>query len=86
MLPFFKREPYALTFRVRHRDVDLIKHTNLDDYTMTACMLVSEGFGSKAEIDSLDTDDFLDLVEFVQIRNAIQQHQIDEARADSGNS
>lgn len=83
-LPFFKRRPYRLAFRLPHKDVSLIRETNLDDYTMTAFMLVSEGVGSKAEVDAMDTDEFLDAVEFIQIRNAIQQHQIDEAK--NGNS
>ncbi|WP_428613305.1 hypothetical protein [Pseudoalteromonas sp.] len=53
---------------------------------MTACMLVKAGFGSLAEIQELDTDDFLDLVEFMQISNEIEKHQIDEAKRENGNS
>lgn len=71
---------------MHHKDVNLIKYTNLDDYTMTVCTLVKAGFGSVAEIEALDTDEFLDLVEFMQISNAIEQHQIDEAKRANGNS
>lgn len=53
---------------------------------MTVCYLVKQGFGSKKEIEALDTDEFLDLVEFMQISSAIEQHQIDEARRENGNS
>lgn len=64
--------------------MNLIEYTNLDDFTMTVCMLVQAGFGTKAEIEALDTDEFLDLVEFMQIRSAIERHQIDEARRENG--
>lgn len=69
-----------------HRDVTYIRQTNLDDYMMTACMLVKAGFGSLAEIQELDTEDFLDLVEFMQISNEIEKYQIDEAKRENGNS
>ncbi len=51
---------------------------------MTVCVLVKAGFGSRAEIEALDTTDFLDLVEFMEISNAVENHLIDEACNNGG--
>lgn len=63
---------------------EYIRHTNLDDYTMTALSLCKAGYGTKAEIDRMDTDEFLDLVEFHQISNAIERYQVQEAGKNGG--
>lgn len=73
-LPFFKREPYRLTFIDKRRGEEFIKSTNIDDEKMTVLCLCKAGFGSVEYLESLDTDDFLDLVEFEEISRAIEFH------------
>lgn len=41
--------------------------------------LAKVGYGNIAELKELDTPEFLDLVEFEQISNAIERHSIAEA-------
>lgn len=42
--------------------------------------LSKQGYGSIAELNILDTPEILDLIEFEQITNAIEYHQINEAK------
>lgn len=42
-------------------------------------VLVKAGYGSLAEIQAWDTDEFLDAIEFEQISADIQAHQMKEA-------
>jgi len=51
---------------------------------MTLFSLAKNGYGSIAELEQMDTPEFLDLVEFVHISNAIERYQID--RASNGRS
>jgi len=47
---------------------------------MSSCLfLVKKGYGSLKEIQSLDTDEFLDCIEFEEIQSAIECHLIEEA-------
>ena len=41
--------------------------------------LARKGYGSVIELNTLDTDAFLDLVEFEQMTSAIERHQYEEA-------
>ena len=59
---------------------DLIKHTNLSSYMMQLCYLSESGFGTIKELKELDSPEFLDLLEYKQIRNAIEAHKMREAR------
>ena len=42
--------------------------------------LSKQGYGSISEISELDTTEFLDLVEFEEITNAIESYHIRESR------
>jgi len=42
--------------------------------------LVKAGYGSLAEISTMDTDEFLDAIEFEQMTADIQAHRMSEAR------
>ena len=47
---------------------------------MNACLyLVKAGIGSLAEVQRLDTREFLDCLEYEEIQNAIEGHLIEEA-------
>jgi len=56
----------------------LILFTNLDDEKITLLSLVKAGYGSLAELEALDTDDFLDLVEFESISRDIEAHYVEK--------
>lgn len=47
---------------------------------MTAMFLSKRGYGTYKEMQDLDTDDFLDLLEYEQICQAIEQFEIEEAK------
>ena len=48
---------------------------------MSACLfLVSKGFGSLKEIQELDTPEFLDCLEYMEIQSAVEAHLMDEAQ------
>ena len=51
----------------------------MSDVDMTIMQLCKKGYGSLAELNDLDTPEFLDLVEFESIINDIEQHHIDGA-------
>lgn len=74
-LPFFKREPYRLTF-IPVGGEEFIKKTNISDDDMTVIALSKAGYGTIQYLESLDTPDFLDLVEFEHISRAIENHII----------
>lgn len=42
--------------------------------------LVKAGYGSLAEIEAMDTTEFLDAIEFEQISADIQHHKMEQAR------
>ena len=77
-IPFFKREPYRLTFIPRGGGKEYIKKTNISDDDMTIITLSKTGYGSMEYLKGLDTDQFLDLVEFEHISRAIENHIINE--------
>lgn len=56
----------------------MILFTNLDDEKITLLSLVKAGYGSLAELEALDTDDFLDLVEFESISKNIKTHYVEK--------
>ena len=58
----------------------LIAKTNISDDDLMIFYLSKQGYGSIAEINDFDTTEFLDLVEFEHITNAIEGYQIKEAR------
>jgi hypothetical protein len=45
---------------------------------MTLLSLVKAGYGSLAELEALDTPDFLDLVEFESISRDIEAHYVEK--------
>jgi len=47
---------------------------------MSIFYLSKQGYGSIAEIQDLDTPEFLDLIEFEQISNAIEKYYMSEAQ------
>lgn len=48
---------------------------------MSACLfLVRKGVGSLKEVQDLDTSEFLDCLEYLEIESAIEKHLIEEAR------
>lgn len=47
---------------------------------MASCLyLVKAGYGSLREVEELDSKEFLDCLEYEEIRNTIESYQIDEA-------
>ena len=47
---------------------------------MEILFIVKAGYGSLEEIKSLDTTDYLDIIEFESIQNDIQNHLIEASR------
>ena len=47
---------------------------------MAMFALVKAGYGSLAEISAMDTDEFLDAIEFEQMTADIQAHRMSEAK------
>lgn len=48
---------------------------------MASCLfLVKAGYGSLKEVEAMDTKTFLDCLENEEIKNAIEQHLINEAQ------
>ena len=58
-----------------------IKHTNIDNDMMAYCYLSKEGFGSINELMQLDTKEFLDIIEYCEIRNYIESYEYDRAKS-----
>lgn len=54
----------------------MIKFTNLSDDKFALCYLCKKGFGTLEELEALDTDDFLDLIEFENISQDIENYYI----------
>jgi len=46
---------------------------------MSVLFLVKQGYGSKREVEELDTRDFLNALEFEQIRADIENYHIQQA-------
>jgi hypothetical protein len=51
--------------------------TNIDAVDFQILSIVKQGFGSLKEIASLDTKEFLDIVEFINIHNDIERNEIE---------
>jgi len=50
---------------------------------MASCLfLVKAGYGSLKEVEEMETRTFLDCLENEEIRNAIENHLIEEAKSD----
>ena len=81
MLPFYERCPYKLKVPVNGGQDDLIAFTNISDVDMTIFSLAKKGYGSIEYIGSMDSKEFLDLVEFEKISADLERHAYDEAKA-----
>lgn len=46
---------------------------------MIYCMLSEFGFGSIAELRRMDTPELFDLLEYYQIKRAIERHEMEKA-------
>ena len=46
---------------------------------MSLFSLSKQGYGSIAELENMDTPEFLDLIEFEQITGAIERYEINKA-------
>jgi len=73
--PFFGRKPYRLSIPKAGGGENFITETNIDGYMMQCCNLSKAGFGSIQEIREMDTDDFLDILEYEAISNDIFEHK-----------
>lgn len=51
--------------------------TNIDDVNWQILSIVKLGYGTYKEISELDTPEFLDMVEFININNDIERHYLD---------
>ena len=51
-----------------------MEFSNIDNLDMTIMYLSKQGYGSLKELKLMDTKEFLDLVEYEQISNAIEKH------------
>lgn len=60
-----------------------MRHTNLTDDMFIYCALSEAGFGSVAEMKALDTPDLLDLLEYLQIKRAIEAHELEKAHGNN---
>ena len=73
MLPFFTRRPYQLKFRLANNaSEDYIRYTNISDYEFCVFYLCKKGYGSVDEIESWDTDRFLNACEYEEILSQIE--------------
>ena len=59
--------------------MDYVKRTNLSDYRSSCIFLVKAGHGSLAEVEALDSKEFLDCMEYEEIRIAIEINQQEES-------
>lgn len=50
---------------------EYIRECNLSTYMLQCCSLASAGYGSLSEIQKLDTQEFLDCLEFEEIKHNI---------------
>jgi hypothetical protein len=62
----------------------LIAHTNVSDDDMAVFYLAKQGYGTIAEIRDMDSPEFLDLMEYEAISNAIERYRIEEAKRQNG--
>ncbi len=51
-----------------------VKYTSISLYNSQAFVLVKEGFGSLSEINKLDSNDFIDALEYIEIQGKIMAH------------
>lgn len=56
-----------------------MRDTNLSDYDFSVFYLSKSGYGSLAEIEALDTHQFLNLIEYESILNAIEHYETKKA-------
>lgn len=57
-----------------------MRRTNLSTYMIQCCNLVKAGYGSLAEIQQMDSPEFLDCLEFEEISNQITEYKMRENR------
>ena len=55
-------------------------YTNIPDERATLYYLVREGYGTIAELEQMDTTEYLDLIEHEQIRQDIELYHMQQAR------
>jgi hypothetical protein len=75
----FCRLPYKLKFFVGQYNENDIIFSNIDDVDFQILSIVKLGFGSIKEISSLDTKEFLDIIEFININNDIERNALENA-------
>jgi hypothetical protein len=59
---------------------DYVAFTNVSDEDATLFHLARRGYGSIAELELMDTPQFLDLVEFEHIQNDIELYHVQRSR------
>ena len=76
LLPFFERKPYRLVglSTSTEQGFNYVSFTNVSDDFWAVCFMAESGLGSIAELKELDTPDFLDALEYLQIKNKINEH------------
>ena len=74
MLSFSERVQWRLKIPSQSNEPDLILRKNISDDDMTVFHLAKQGYGTVAEIKEMDTKEFLDLVEYEHINNALERH------------
>lgn len=79
MFPFTTRERHKLTFVPKGRENYVIS-TNVSGYSSQCFSLVRAGYGSLAQVQDMDSTDFLDALEYEEIIRNIEQHMMDDAK------
>ena len=62
-----------------------IQHTNIRDSKFVLLTLCDAGYGDFATISKLCAEDILDMIEFMQIKNDINQYEHEKAKANAQN-
>ena len=57
-----------------------MQYTNVDGDDAAAMHLSKQGYGSLTEILSMDTEQFLDLIEFERIQQDIERHYLEQSK------
>ena len=65
---------------MRRESADYVAFTNVPDERATLYHLAKEGYGTIAELAQLDTTEYLDLVEYEQIRQDLELYHVQQAQ------
>ena len=71
-MSFYGRKPYKLRLPKKSNSHNCIIYTNVNDYKWTIFSLSKAGFGSVSDLENMCLEDYLDLTEYLQITNEIQ--------------